>query len=206
MIIGHSSNGEPLRSYVQYIRHLQLGKYLRTPAIYLTIIIALPPVYALSELCISRSSIETAVVYMRFFPYQSAGIELTPVGGTMSTTYANNSIVTRTDIGTDSAALLCTTTYSPCCTGFGNPDTQWFFPNGSQVQNNGNLPYYRTRSTNPRSVRLNRNTQGTTTGIFRCDIPDASGALQSIYVGIYDSGTGESCTLSEYSYLVHTQY
>jgi len=30
-------------------------------------------------------------------------------------TYPNNSIMTNTDIGTGSAALLCTTTYTPCC-------------------------------------------------------------------------------------------
>ena len=128
------------------------------------------------------------------------------VGG-MRSTYTNNSIVTRTDIGTGDAALLCTTTYSPCCTS-GNSGTHWYFPDRSQIVNNGGLPYYRTRSglANPGSVRLNRNPQGTTTGIFRCDIPDASGVLQSMFVGIYDSGTGESCTLSEYSYLVHTQY
>ena len=110
--------------------------------------------------------------------------------------HANNSIVTRTDIGTDSAALLCTTTYSPCCSS-GNPGTQWYLPDGSQVQNNGGLPYYRNR--NPGTVLLHRNLQGTTTGIFHCDILDASGVLQSMFVGIYDSGTGESCTLSEWS-------
>ena len=126
--------------------------------------------------------------------FQIAGIQLTLNG----MAYANNSIVTRTNIGTDSAALLCTTTYSPCCSS-ANPETQWFFPNGSQVQNNDGLPYYRNRNTNPRSVLLHRNPQGTTTGIFRCDILDASRVLQRMFVGIYDSGTGESCTLSEWS-------
>ena len=125
--------------------------------------------------------------------------------GGITRTYTNNSIVTRTDIGTGSAALLCTTTYSPCCTNFQNPGTQWYFPNGSQVQNNGGLPYYRHRNTGG-TVLLHRNPEGTTTGIFHCDIPDASGVLQSMFVGIYDSGTGESCALSEYSYLVCTQY
>ena len=118
--------------------------------------------------------------------------------GGMTCTYTNNSIVTRTDIGTGSAALLCTTTYSSCCSS-GNPETQWFFPNGDRVEYNVGVPYYNTRSTNPRAVRLNRNSQGTTTGIFRCVIPDASGVLQSMFVGIYDSGTGEFCTLSEAS-------
>ena len=120
--------------------------------------------------------------------YQIAGIQLTVNG--VTSTYANNSIVTRTDIGTGDAALLCTTTYTLCCSS-GNPGTHWYFPNGSQIVNDGGLPYYRTRSTNPRAVRLNRNPQGTTTGIFHCDILDASGVLQSIYVGIYDSNTGE---------------
>ena len=35
------------------------------------------------------------------------------------------------------------------------------------------------------------------TGIFRCEILDAGGAFQSIYVGIYTTTTGESCTLKD---------
>jgi len=104
-------------------------------------------------------------------------------------TYPNNSIVNITDIGTGSAALLCTTTYTPCCNSLDNPETQWYFPNRSQVPNNPALPYQRTRG--PGIVILNRNSESTTTGIFHCDIPDASGVLQSLYVGIYISSTGE---------------
>ena len=123
------------------------------------------------------------------FPNQFPGVGLTLNG----VNYTNNSIVTRTDIGTGSAALFCTTTYSPCCTSL-NPDTHWFFPDGSPVVNDAGLPYYRTRSrSNPRAVTLHRNPEGTTTGIFRCDMLDFIGDLQSLYVGIYDSGTGESC-------------
>ena len=125
------------------------------------------------------------------FQFSAVGLTLNGVN------HANNSIVTRTDIGTGSTALLCTTTLPGCCSS-SFPDTQWYFPDGSQVQNNGGLPYYRTRSRVSPSVLLHRNTQGTTTGIFRCDILDASGVLQRMFVGIYDSGTGESCTLSEW--------
>ena len=57
--------------------------------------------------------------------------------------------------------------------------------------NNPSLPYQRTRGTDPGRVILNRNSESTLTGIFRCDIPDASGVLQSLYVGIYTSTTGE---------------
>ena len=110
----------------------------------------------------------------------------------------NNSIVTMTDIGTGAAALLCTTTYTPCCTSFYNPETQWYFPNGSQVPNDPSLPYQRTRGRNPGRVILSRNSNSTITGLFHCDIPDVNGVIQRFYVGIYDDSTGESCILSEW--------
>ena len=113
--------------------------------------------------------------------------------------YTNNSVVTITDIGTGSAALLCTTTYTPCCFSIPPPGNHWYFPNGSRVQNTDTLPYYRRRtdavSDPPGRVILNRNPWATTTGIFRCEILDASGDFQSIYVGIYTATTGEPCTL-----------
>ena len=109
----------------------------------------------------------------------------------------NNSIVANTDIGTGAIALVCTTTYVFCCSS-ANPETQWYFPNGSQVPNNPNLPYRRTRGVIVGTVSLNRISESTTTGIFHCDIPDANGYIQSLYVGIYDMHTGESCALSEW--------
>jgi len=131
------------------------------------------------------------------FSYHFAGIRL------QSCTYANHSILDITDIAeTASLALYCITTYFPCCTS-ANPETQWYFPNGSAVPDSfesnihvGNLPYSRSRSSSG-TVRLNRNPQGNTTGIFHCDIPDANNVTQSLYIGIYTSTTGESCTLSE---------
>ena len=124
-------------------------------------------------------------------PTHSAVLIITDVWITLNgVPYANNSIVTNTDIGTGSAALLCTTTYTPCCSS-DNPETQWYFPNGSPIPHNPALPYRRTRGRFPGRVILSRNSESTTTGIFRCDIPDASGVLQSLYVGIYDSSTGE---------------
>ena len=119
----------------------------------------------------------------------STGIGLTLNG----VQYTNNSVVTITDIGTGSAALLCTTTYIPCC--FSADGSHWYFPDGSTVQRSETLPYYRTRSTSPGTVLLHRNSAATTTGVFRCDILDASRDLQSLYVGIYTATTGESCTL-----------
>ena len=92
------------------------------------------------------------------------------------------------EIGTGSAALLCTTTLPGCC--FSGHGGGWFYPNGSEVINNVNLPYYRKRAQHPGAVLLHRST-GTTTGIFRCDIPGYNNVLQSLYVGIYTSTTGE---------------
>ena len=103
-----------------------------------------------------------------------------------------------TDIGTGAAALVCTTTYTPCCTS-GNNETQWYFPNGSQVPNNQNLMYQRTRGRFPGRVILSLNFESNITGIFHCDIPDASGVTQSLYVGIYTCATGEFCTLREWT-------
>ena len=109
--------------------------------------------------------------------------------------YTSNSVVTITDIGTDTAALICTTTRPGCC--LSTDGSHWYFPDGSAVQRTGTT-YYRTRTISDvggGAVHLNRNPGATTTGVFRCDIRDASGDLQSLYVGIYTATTGESCTL-----------
>ena len=117
--------------------------------------------------------------------------------------YTNNSVVNITDIGTGSAPLICTTTGSGCC--LSTDGSHWYFPDGSAVQRSETLPYYRTRTishTGGGTVRLHRNPGATTTGVFRCDILDASRDLQSIYVGIYTATTGESCTLKNTKFLL----
>jgi len=128
-----------------------------------------------------------------FSPISAVGLTLNGVS------YPNHGIVTITEIGTGSAALHCTTTLPGCC--FAGNGGGWFFPNGNVVIRDLNLPYYRTRTSTPTgTLLLHRNPEATTTGIFRCDIPVTGGVLvgtQSLYVGVYTSTTGESCTLSE---------
>jgi len=146
-------------------------------------------------------SIEAA--HLLLFSYQITGIQLT-LNGT-AVMYSNNSIVTRTDIGTGSSALLCTTTSPGCCSSL-NGETGWYFPSGEVVPNNATLPYYHTRN-NPdfrdvrrhslRSVDLHRNSNGAITGIFHCDMLNDKGNLQSLYIGIYDSDIGESCSCTD---------
>ena len=122
--------------------------------------------------------------------------------------YTNNSVVNITDIGTGSAALRCTTTYYPCCYSGPPPGTHWYFPDGSRVERFNTLPYYRSRTDTGHpfydpigTVLLHRNSGAATTGVFRCEIRDATGVFQSIYVGIYAATTGESCTLKSNMFL-----
>ena len=116
--------------------------------------------------------------------------------------YPNNSVVNLMDIGVDDAALICTTTHPDCC--LSTDGSHWYFPDGSLVQRTGTT-YYRTRTssyTGGGTVRLHRIPGATTTGVFHCDILDASGDLQSIYVGIYTATTGESCTLKRNKFVL----
>ena len=134
-------------------------------------------------------------------------ISTTGIGLTLnSVNYTNNSVVNITDIGTGSAALRCTTTFRVCCFSGPLPGTHWYFPNGSWVKNTNTLPYYRSRidgksSPEPGTVLLHHNPEGTTTGIFRCEILDAIGDFKSIYVGIYTATTGESYILKSNMFL-----
>jgi hypothetical protein len=108
--------------------------------------------------------------------------------------YANNSVVDVNDIGGPNyEALLCLTNARNCC-GYKHGDQgEWYLPSG--VPANTNSIYF-NRNRGPSVLRLtsilndNLFPDG---GVFRCEIPDASGLNQSVYIGIYpsDSGVGE---------------
>ena len=105
--------------------------------------------------------------------------------------YGNNSIVTVDDIAENDSALLCYTNSDECCeNGQQASNREWYFPSGTTVGTNvSGVGFYRNRG--PSVVRLNRrNNAMMPTGVFRCEIPDASGTNQSIYVGIYPEGSG----------------
>ena len=82
---------------------------------------------------------------------------------------------------------------NPRCQSFG----QWYFPNGTAVPNPialsqetgmtvlpADLAFYRTRD--DRVVLLHRNSGGVN-GMYRCEVPDASGVTQNLYIGIFDT-------------------
>ena len=108
--------------------------------------------------------------------------------------YGNNSIVTLDEIGEDSATLFCLTNKTDCCRSSDTPPGvggigEWFFPDGSSVRSI--IPgddIYRGRG--PSVVALHRRNNAQTTGVFRCEVPDASGINQHLYVGVYPVNSG----------------
>ena len=97
--------------------------------------------------------------------------------------------MTLEDIGDGDYALLCMTNLTACCK---HPYTDvalgnWFFPNKTRVLSSGNN-FYRDRG--KMVVQLHRR-RGVVEGIYRCEIPDSMNVLQTIYIGVYTSNTGE---------------
>ena len=104
------------------------------------------------------------------------------------------------DIGERDDALLCITNLTACCgppyTGgngvvFGN----WLFPNGTRVPSDivnktseEEWDFYRDRD--QMVVRMNRR-RGGVEGVYRCEIPDTLGLIQTLYIGVYSISTGE---------------
>ena len=107
--------------------------------------------------------------------------------------YGNNSILTITDIGEDvHSALLCITNDVNCCEfNRGVYIGGWYLPNGTFINING-LSFYQNRGSSV--LRLFQRSGATSQlqhGIFHCQIPDASGVLLHIYIGLYSANSGE---------------
>ena len=69
-----------------------------------------------------------------------------------------------------------------CCGTLPNRFGQFYYPNGVQVPvSNAGQGFYRNRGN--QVIRLNRREGATSpTGKYRCEIPDASGEMQNIYI------------------------
>ena len=103
--------------------------------------------------------------------------------------YVNNSVLSLTDVGEGDNALLCLTGNAQCCR---PPDTngiflgKWYFPDGTLVPDGQDASRSIFRNRGPSVVRLNRrNNAQSPTGVYRCEIPDASGTTQTLYIGVY---------------------
>ena len=112
------------------------------------------------------------------------------------TTYQNNSIVALDDIGEDDDALFCITNLTTCCRGTnGSVLGQWFFPNGTNVPNEfisetsqPKWDFFRDR--HQMTILMHRRGGGVI-GIYRCEIPDLTNVTQTVYIGVYNTSTGE---------------
>jgi hypothetical protein len=106
--------------------------------------------------------------------------------------------VTVTDIGNSffMSALFCLTPSLECCSDSETPNAasvtrEWYLPDGRPVTSN-NSPFIKSRVSSAVSLHRNRfSFNPAPAGVYRCEIPDASGNSQNIYVGIYRQGDGE---------------
>ena len=112
-------------------------------------------------------------------------------------TYQNKSNVILENIGEGDDALLCKTNRTACChhhiVGMRHSMGNWFFPNGTKVPRvnttSGEMrDFYRDRG--QMVVRMHRRGGGVE-GIYRCEIPDTFGFIQTLYIGVYSLSTGE---------------
>ena len=123
-------------------------------------------------------------------PPVSSGVSLSLTG----ISYSNNSIILIEGIGEAENGLFCTTDRVECCSG-ANRAGSWYFPDGHEI-----LPgflavsdIYQNRG--PQIVRLNRrNGVQSPSGKYRCEIPDANGTTQELFVTIMPSTGIYTCT------------
>ena len=107
------------------------------------------------------------------------------------TPYLNNSVVALTAIGADINALVCLTDFTACCSNSETGGTSflghWRLPDGSLVPGGASgsiASIIRTRG--PSAVLLHRRSNVLEpTGVFTCEVPDASGVLRFVYIYIY---------------------
>ena len=101
--------------------------------------------------------------------------------------YPNNSAVSLAAIGEGSAALYCLTDLTACCREEdGAQAGEWIFPG---TQNTTNFHISRA----PSAVLLNHVNSSTVvrpTGVYICLIPNDSGHLKTLYIGL-DTGIEE---------------
>ena len=101
-----------------------------------------------------------------------------------SASLANNSLVVRGGVGEGENGITCTSENVDCCSDPDSTASGWFSPTGDPLHEgaDGATHLYLTRG--PGFVRLNRITGGTS-ALYWCDVPDYSGDLQRLYVGLY---------------------
>ena len=104
--------------------------------------------------------------------------------------YPNRSTINIREIGENDEALICQTNRRPCCQSLPNRVGEWYYPDGSllTIEASGR-DLYRNRG-NDGEVRLNRRNNAALfpTGMYHCEVPDASSSTRSLYIALVDFG------------------
>ena len=110
--------------------------------------------------------------------------------------YSNNSIINIADIGVGDHALHCITNRQQCCRNYhGGASGNWFLPGqnsgiGGGGESGSTADFSRSRR--HIAVLLNRRNNATSpTGLYRCEVLDSGGVLQSLFIGVYGDTGGE---------------
>ena len=95
------------------------------------------------------------------------------------------------------SALFCLTPSLECCSDSETPNAasvtrEWYLPDGRPVAFD-NSPFIKSQVSSAVTLHCDRFSDINTAlaGMYRCEIPDASGTSQNIYVGIYPQGSGD---------------
>lgn len=98
-------------------------------------------------------------------------------------TYPNGSSLLMSSIGEGDSALWCLTD-GDCCTG-DNRAGQFYYPDGTAVSIQAATQDGLYRNRGFKIIRLNRRSGATPqTGQYKCQIPDADGQLQNIFINL----------------------
>ena len=102
------------------------------------------------------------------------------------TVVTNNSEVSNSGIGEGESALLCKTMNEDCCGNEPNRSGDFYYPNRVKVSvEKFNHRFYRNRGDQVVRLNHNRNTEESVqTGRYSCEIPDACGVNQTLFVTI----------------------
>ena len=109
------------------------------------------------------------------------------------------------EVGNTNTGLVCRTDNTSCCRGSDNPNGggfgEWLYPNGTRVVFPFVMPLpdgviYRQRRL-AQTLRLFRDNSAiitaTVDGIYRCEVADQNGVMQTRYVGLYTEEAGALC-------------
>ena len=101
---------------------------------------------------------------------------------------SNNSFIWYPDIGDGDNSLNCVTDNEMCCNG--SDIAGWRDERGRPFHQdvNGTSCLYVTTGDGVFSLNRKRGCLDHTPGLWRCDIPDSSGEIQSLYIYISDDG------------------